>query len=174
MQQIVRIIQECIKSKYYCDDLFEMITLREISCYSTAATATAAFIIGGTYTRKLVAEYRENQWHPLKSLLQGRSHQASIIVDNHMLIIGGWDSHHGNPIENRIDENAIIKLILGLCLFLNIVQIIDHQSIRINYDNLFYKDLSKPKFGISMKRVKQAFCQRYLTKTILGESVYLS
>ena len=66
---------------------------REISCYSTAATSSAAYIIGGSYTRNIVAEFRENQWHLLGSLLHGRSHHASIAVGKYILIIGGWESN---------------------------------------------------------------------------------
>ena len=75
------------------DFLFRQKIVREISCYSTASTSTAAFIIGGSHTQNIVAEFRKNQWHYLGSLLQGRSHHASITIDEHILILGGWASN---------------------------------------------------------------------------------
>ena len=68
-----------------------MITLfRWISQYSTANTPDAAYIIGGLYTKNLVAEFRNDQWAKLGTLNKGRSDHGSITVGPQTMIVGGW------------------------------------------------------------------------------------
>ena len=64
--------------------------LREISFYSTAQTLDAVYIIGGWYTRNIVAEFKNDQWRRLADLNQGRSHHGSITIGGETMIIGGY------------------------------------------------------------------------------------
>jgi len=61
-----------------------------ISAYSTAKSADAAYIIGGAYTKNLVAEFKDGQWVQLDDLNEGRSFQNSITVGTQTMIVGGW------------------------------------------------------------------------------------
>ena len=68
-----------------------MITLfSRISQYSTANTPDAAYIIGGLYTRNLVAEFRNDQWAQLDDLNKGRYYHGSIDVGTQTMIVGGY------------------------------------------------------------------------------------
>ena len=64
-------------------------TFRTISHYSTAQTLDAVYIIGGYWTKDIVAEFRNNQWRRLADLNQGRSHHGSITIGGETMIIGG-------------------------------------------------------------------------------------
>ena len=63
--------------------------LRRISEYSSAETSSAVYIIGGTYTANIVAQYRDDQWHRLNDLNQARMGHRSIVIGNELLMIGG-------------------------------------------------------------------------------------
>ena len=58
--------------------------------YSTANTPDAAYIIGGTKTPNLVAEFRNDQWAQLGTLNKGRSDHGSITVGTQTMIVGGY------------------------------------------------------------------------------------
>ena len=60
-----------------------------ISEYSTAQSADAAYIIGGPYTRNLVAQFKNNQWHKLEDLNKGRYGHGSITIGAKTMILGG-------------------------------------------------------------------------------------
>ena len=60
-----------------------------ISHYSTTQTSDAVYIIGGLYTRDIVAEFKNEQWRRLANLNQGRSHHGSITFGGQTMIIGG-------------------------------------------------------------------------------------
>ena len=60
-----------------------------ISQYSTANTPDAAYIIGGYFTRNLVAEFRNDQWTQLDNLNSGRRNHGSITVGTQTMIVGG-------------------------------------------------------------------------------------
>jgi len=62
-----------------------------ISYYSTANSPDAAYIIGGTYTQNLVAEFRDDKWTQLDDLNKGRSNHASITVGTRTMIVGGYE-----------------------------------------------------------------------------------
>ena len=62
-----------------------------ISYYSTANSPDAAYIIGGTYTQNLVAEFRDDKWTQLDNLNKGRSAHASITVGTRTMIVGGYE-----------------------------------------------------------------------------------
>ena len=62
-----------------------------MSCYSTASTIDAAYIIGGLYTENRVVEFKDNQWRQIGNLVKGRSHQGSLSIGDQTIIIGGFD-----------------------------------------------------------------------------------
>ena len=60
-----------------------------ISYYSTANSPDAAYIIGGWYTKNLVAEFRGDKWTQLDDLNKGRHGHGSITIGDQTMIIGG-------------------------------------------------------------------------------------
>ena len=54
-----------------------------------ANSPDAAYIIGGEYTRYLVAEFRDDQWAQLDNLSEGRRSHGSITVGTRTMIVGG-------------------------------------------------------------------------------------
>ena len=62
----------------------------EISRYSTTQTSDAVYIIGGRYTRDIVAEFKNDQWRRLANLNQGRDGHGSITIGGQTMIIGGF------------------------------------------------------------------------------------
>ena len=60
-----------------------------ISEYSTAQSQDAAYIIGGWYTKNLVAEFKNNQWTQLNDLNKGRDCHGSITIAARTMIVGG-------------------------------------------------------------------------------------
>ena len=63
--------------------------LRRISEYSTAQSPDAAYIIGGTNTLNLVAEFRNDKWNLLNTLIQARYRHGSITIGAQTMIVGG-------------------------------------------------------------------------------------
>ena len=49
----------------------------------------AVYIIGGKYTQDIVAEFKNDQWHRLANLNQGRWLHGSITIEGQTMIIGG-------------------------------------------------------------------------------------
>ena len=64
--------------------------LRGIFYYSTTQTLDAVYIIGGRYTRNIVAEFKNDQWRRLADLNQGRYGHGSITIGGETMIIGGY------------------------------------------------------------------------------------
>ena len=58
--------------------------------YSTTLTLDAVYIIGGANTKNIVAEFKNDQWHRLADLNQGRRGHGSITIEGETMIIGGW------------------------------------------------------------------------------------
>ena len=69
--------------------LREIFNLSRISYYSTASTSDAAYIIGGAYTKRVVAEFKDDQWRQLDNLNKGRQYHGSLSVGDQTIIIGG-------------------------------------------------------------------------------------
>ena len=68
-----------------------MITLfSRISSYSTVNSPDAAYIIGGSYTLNVVAEFRNDQWTQLDDLHKGRHSHGSITIGAQTMIVGGY------------------------------------------------------------------------------------
>ena len=63
---------------------------RGISRYSTTQTLDAVYIIGGAYTKDIVAEFKNDQWRRLADLNQGRYSHGSITIGGETMIIGGY------------------------------------------------------------------------------------
>ena len=57
--------------------------------YSTTQTADAAYIIGGSYSMNVIAEFKNNKWRRLDDLNKGRYYHGSITFGNQTMIIGG-------------------------------------------------------------------------------------
>jgi len=60
--------------------------------YSTASTANAAYIIGGYYTKEVIAEFKNDAWRQLGTLTRGRYGHASITLSDETMVIGGYSS----------------------------------------------------------------------------------
>ena len=58
--------------------------------YSTASTSEAAYIIGGYWTRNIIAEFRDNSWRQTGTLVKGRDSHGSITLIGETMVIGGW------------------------------------------------------------------------------------
>jgi len=70
---------------FICKTIF-----RGISAYSTTQTSDAVYIIGGFYTKDIVAEFKNDQWRQLADLNQGRFSHGSITIGGQTMIIGGY------------------------------------------------------------------------------------
>ena len=57
--------------------------------YSTTQTADAAYIIGGSYSLNVIAEYQNYHWSHLDDLNKGRYYHGSITIGTKTMIIGG-------------------------------------------------------------------------------------
>ena len=66
-----------------------MKTFRGIASYSTAQTSNAVYIIGGFWTRNIVAKYMDNEWLQKATLNQGRAQHGTITFEGQTMIIGG-------------------------------------------------------------------------------------
>ena len=66
-----------------------MIILSSIYAYSTASTSEAAYIIGGEYTREIIAEFKNDAWNQFGTLAKGRRRHGSISLGNEFMVIGG-------------------------------------------------------------------------------------
>ena len=63
--------------------------------YSTAETADTAYFIGGQETSNIVAKFTDNDWQLLPGLNKGRYGHGSIMVEDRILVIGGWTKEGG-------------------------------------------------------------------------------
>ena len=64
--------------------------LRRIRNYFTSSTSDAAYIIGGIYTRDIIAEFKNDAWRQLGTLEKGH---GSIILNDETMVIGGYSFH---------------------------------------------------------------------------------
>ena len=60
--------------------------------YSTTSTSNAAYFIGGSNTKEVIAEFKNDAWRQLGTLTKGRSDHGSISLGNEMMVIGGSSS----------------------------------------------------------------------------------
>ena len=58
--------------------------------YSTASTSEAAYIIGGQYSKDVIAEFKNDAWQQLATLTKGRYRHNSISLGDETMIIGGY------------------------------------------------------------------------------------
>ena len=58
--------------------------------YSTTSTSEAAYFIGGKYTTKVIAEYKNDAWRLLGRLHTGREEHGSITFGTETMVIGGF------------------------------------------------------------------------------------
>ena len=65
------------------------INFSQISEYSTANSPDASYIIGGRYTKKLVAKFKNDEWRQLDDLIQGRYCHGSITIGTQTMVVGG-------------------------------------------------------------------------------------
>ena len=66
-----------------------MVIFSEIIYYSTASTSEAAYIIGGYFTKDIIAEFRDNSWRQIGTLAKGRFGHGSIKLNGETMVIGG-------------------------------------------------------------------------------------
>ena len=72
---------------------------RYIAFYSTAQTSDSAYVIGDQETKKIVAQYNTDSlptWKRLADLRRGRYGHGSIVVEDKLLVIGGWANDGSN------------------------------------------------------------------------------
>jgi len=70
-----------------------MIIFSSIRGYSTASTSEAAYIIGGGWTRNIIAEFKNDSWRQLGTLAKGRRHHGTIRLGDEVMVIGGVSSY---------------------------------------------------------------------------------
>ena len=71
-------------------NFYSKTVFRRISRYTTAQTSEAAYIIGGSYTKDIVAEYKDDRWRDDPwHFNQGRYAHGSITIGGQTMIIGG-------------------------------------------------------------------------------------
>ena len=70
----------------------KMIFFSSIYAYSTASTSEAAYIIGGSYTRNIIAQFKDDSWRQMGMLAQGRSRHGTIQLGDEVMVIGGFSS----------------------------------------------------------------------------------
>ena len=61
-----------------------------IVTYSTISTSESAYIIGGSRTEDIIAQFTNFQWYLAGNLKQKRKGSGSILIGNWAVIIGGW------------------------------------------------------------------------------------
>ena len=57
--------------------------------YSTTSTSYEAYFIGGKYTTKVIAEYKNDAWRLVGRLHKGRERHGSITLGTETMVIGG-------------------------------------------------------------------------------------
>ena len=67
-----------------------MIIFSQIWGYSTASTSEAAYIIGGTYTKNIIAEFKNDSWRQVGTLAKGRHAHGTIQLGDEVMVIGGY------------------------------------------------------------------------------------
>ena len=67
-----------------------MILFRRIQDYSAVSTSEAAYIIGGSSTPEIIAEFKNSNWRQVGTLSKGRRLHGSIKMDDEFMVIGGW------------------------------------------------------------------------------------
>ena len=60
--------------------------------YSATQTSDAAYIIGGQYSRNVIAEFKNDKWRRLDDLNTARYLHGSITLGSQTMIIGGHTS----------------------------------------------------------------------------------
>ena len=66
-----------------------MIIFSNIRGYSTASTSEAAYIIGGVWTRNIIAEFKNDSWRRVGTLAKGRAYHGTIRLGDEVMVIGG-------------------------------------------------------------------------------------
>lgn len=77
-----------------------MILFRGIQQYSAVSTSEAAYIIGGAFTREIIAEFKNGIWRQFGTLSKGRFDHGSIKMGDEFMVIGG---HNPRLIQNNFD-----------------------------------------------------------------------
>ena len=72
-----------------CDPTINKIILSRIYGFSTVSTSNAACIIGGRYTSKIIAEFKNDVWSRFGTLAKGRFDHGSISLGHEFMVIGG-------------------------------------------------------------------------------------
>ena len=67
-----------------------MIIFSSIRGYSTASTSEAAYIIGGVYTKYIIAEFKNDSWRQIGTLAKGRAYHGTIQLGDEVMVIGGY------------------------------------------------------------------------------------
>ena len=81
------------QSKFYFDILgrdIKSVLFSSMIEYSTVSTSEAAYIIGGTYSSDIIAEFKSGNWQQFGTLSKERAIQGSIKMGNEFMVIGGY------------------------------------------------------------------------------------
>jgi len=60
--------------------------------YSSVSTSEAAYIIGGSFPGKIIAEFKNGNWRQFGTLSKGRYVHESIKMGDQFMVIGGFSS----------------------------------------------------------------------------------
>ena len=69
-----------------------MIIFSSIRGYATASTSEAAYIIGGSFTKNIIAEFKNDSWRRMGTLAKGRWGHGAIQLGDEVMVIGGLSS----------------------------------------------------------------------------------
>ena len=68
------------------------ILFSRIQEYSAVSTSEAAYIIGGSNTRDIIAEFKAGNWRQYGTLSKGRKCHESIQMGDEYMVIGGYST----------------------------------------------------------------------------------
>ena len=60
--------------------------------YSTVSSSEAAYFIGGSNTKEIIAEFKNDNWTQFGTLSKGRNIHGSIKMGDEFIVIGGYNS----------------------------------------------------------------------------------
>ena len=120
----------------------------------------AVYIIGGIYTQDIVAEFKNDQWHRLANLNQGRNVHGSMTIGGQTMIIGGRSDNQTLVYSHNFSAN-VWKHFLSKSLFSPLVT----EIWQLENGNNKIIDPALPDNdyvgGIALYVVEKDFCQKW-------------
>ena len=84
------VVRKFNKCNLECKLMMFMAFFSSIYGYSVASTSEAAYIIGGYYTRDIIAEFKDGKWRQSGTLAKKRAWHGSINLGKDVMVIGGF------------------------------------------------------------------------------------